>query len=41
MVKFGLRMRENRAPSYPPEAYMDYDRLKDIIKELARKKLAR
>lgn len=41
MVKFGLRLRDNRAPSYPQEAYMDYDRLKEIIKELAGKKLAK
>jgi len=41
MVKFGLRLMENRAPEYPPEAYMDYDKLKEIIKELAGKKLAR
>ena len=41
MVKFGLQLRQNRAPEYPPEAYMDYDKLKEIIKELAGKKLAR
>eukprot|EP00578_Thalassiosira_sp_NH16_P025866 CAMPEP_0181087768 /NCGR_PEP_ID=MMETSP1071-20121207/6443_1 /TAXON_ID=35127 /ORGANISM="Thalassiosira sp., Strain NH16" /LENGTH=741 /DNA_ID=CAMNT_0023169667 /DNA_START=113 /DNA_END=2338 /DNA_ORIENTATION=- len=41
MVKFGLRLAENRAPEYPPDAYMDYDKLKEIIKELAGKKLAR
>ena len=41
MVKFGLRLAENRASEYPPDAYMDYDKLKEIIKELAGKKLAR
>ena len=41
MVKFGRRMTANRSPQYPPDAYMDYDKLKDIIKELGKKKLAR
>lgn len=41
MVKFGLRLSENRSSSYPPEAYMNYDKLKEIINELAGKKLAR
>lgn len=41
MVKFGLRLAENRATEYPPAAYVDYDGLKLIIKELAGKKLAR
>ena len=41
MVKFGLRLAENRAAEYPPSAYMDYDGLKRIILELAGKKLAR
>ncbi|KAL7427352.1 hypothetical protein ACHAXM_000830 [Skeletonema potamos] len=41
MVKFGLRLSENRAPEYPPEAYMDYDKLKEIIHDLKKKKLAR
>mmetsp|Transcript_3126 Transcript_3126/g.5136 ORF Transcript_3126/g.5136 Transcript_3126/m.5136 type:complete len:748 (-) Transcript_3126:127-2370(-) len=41
MVKFGLRLSQNRAPEYPPEAYMDYDKLKEIIHELKKKKLAR
>mmetsp|Transcript_5442 Transcript_5442/g.12397 ORF Transcript_5442/g.12397 Transcript_5442/m.12397 type:complete len:755 (-) Transcript_5442:123-2387(-) len=41
MVKFGLRLAENRASEYPPDSYMDYDKLKEIIKEVAGKKLAR
>lgn len=41
MVKFGLRLAENRAPEYPPEAYVDYDKLKGIIHALSRNKLAR
>mmetsp|Transcript_15229 Transcript_15229/g.33224 ORF Transcript_15229/g.33224 Transcript_15229/m.33224 type:complete len:743 (+) Transcript_15229:514-2742(+) len=41
MVKFGLRLAKNRAPEYSPDAYMDYDGLKEIIKELAGQKLAR
>jgi hypothetical protein len=41
MVKFGLRLSQNRAPEYPPEAYMDYDKLKEIIHDLKKKKLAR
>ena len=41
MVKFGLRLSENRAPEYPPDAYMDYSGLKEIIKVLAGKQLAR
>ena len=41
MVKFGLRLKENHAPEYPPEAYVDYDKLKEIIHVLAKKKLAR
>ncbi|KAL7472453.1 hypothetical protein ACHAXS_012788 [Conticribra weissflogii] len=40
MVKFGERLSQNRAPEYPPEAYMDYDRLKEIIHDLGKKKLA-
>jgi ABC-type Fe3+/spermidine/putrescine transport system ATPase subunit len=41
MVKFGLRLSQNRAAEYPPEAYMDYDKLKEIIHDLKKKKLAR
>ncbi|KAL7501630.1 hypothetical protein ACHAWT_010646 [Skeletonema menzelii] len=41
MVKFGLRLSQNRAPEYPPEAYMDYDKLKEIIHDLKKKQLAR
>jgi len=41
MVKFGLRLAENRSSDYPPDAYLDYDKLKTIINELAGKKLAR
>jgi SPX domain protein involved in polyphosphate accumulation len=41
MVKFGLKLMENRAEDYPPDVYMDYDKLKAIIKELVSKKLAR
>ena len=41
MVKFGLRLAENRSSDYPPDAYLDYDKLKKIINELAGKKLAR
>jgi hypothetical protein len=41
MVKFGLRLSQNRAPEYPPEVYMDYDKLKEIIHDLKKKKLAR
>jgi hypothetical protein len=41
MVKFGLKLMENRSGDYPPDVYMDYDKLKNIIKELASKKLAR
>jgi len=40
MVKFGERLSQNRAPEYPPEAYMDYDKLKEIIRDLGKKKLA-
>ena len=41
MVKFGLRLAENRSSDYPSDAYLDYDKLKKIINELAGKKLAR
>lgn len=41
MVKFGLRLAENRASEYPSDAYMDYDKLKEIISQVAGKKLAR
>jgi len=41
MVKFGLKLMENRASDYPPDVYMDYEKLKNFIKELASKKLAR
>ena len=41
MVKFGLKLMENRAADYPPDVYMDYEKLKNFIKELASKKLAR
>mmetsp|Transcript_16378 Transcript_16378/g.34545 ORF Transcript_16378/g.34545 Transcript_16378/m.34545 type:complete len:161 (+) Transcript_16378:56-538(+) len=41
MVEFGRRLAENRAPEYPPDAYMDYDRLKEIIEVMKGKKLAR
>ncbi|KAL3810985.1 hypothetical protein ACHAXA_008571 [Cyclostephanos tholiformis] len=41
MVKFGLKLMENRAADYPPDVYVDYDKLKSIIKELALKKLAK
>jgi hypothetical protein len=41
MVKFGLKLMENRASDYPPDVYVDYDKLKSIIKELALKKLAK
>jgi hypothetical protein len=40
MVKFGLKLMENRAADYPPDVYMDYEKLKNFIKELASKKLA-
>ena len=35
MVKFGLKLMENRASDYPPDVYMDYEKLKNFIKELA------
>jgi hypothetical protein len=41
MVKFGLKLNENRASDYPPDAYLEYDALKDIIKDLGRTKLAK
>ena len=41
MVRFGLKLVENRAADYPPDVYMNYDKLKNIIKELASNKLAR
>jgi len=41
MVEFGRRLAENRSPEYSPDAYMDYDRLKEIIKVVKGKKLAR
>ena len=34
MVKFGLRLAENRSSDYPSDAYLDYDKLKKIINEL-------
>ena len=40
MVKFGLRLDQNKSIDYPPEAYVDYDKLKEIIHVLAKKKLA-
>ena len=40
MVKFGLKLSENRAAEYPPDAYLEYDALKEIIKDLSRTKLA-
>jgi len=41
MVKFGQQLTENRASVYPPDAYIDYEKLKTIIKQLGKKKLAR
>ncbi len=40
MVKLGLKLMENRASDYLG-VYMDYKKLKNFIKELASKKLAR
>ena len=40
MVKFGLRLEKNKSADFPPEAYVDYDKLKEIIHVLAKKKLA-
>lgn len=40
MVKFGIRLDQNKSSDYPPEAYVDYAKLKDIIHVLAKKKLA-
>ena len=40
MVKFGLRLDSNKATDYPPDVYVDYNRLKEIIHVLAEKKLA-
>lgn len=40
MVKFGLRLDQNKSTDYPPDAYVDYDKLKEIIHVLAKKKLA-
>eukprot|EP01082_Thalassiosira_pseudonana_P005159 g4708.t1.1.5e174189 g4708 g4708.t1 contig16:117889-120802(-) len=40
MVKFGLRLDQNKASDYPPDAYVDYAKLKEIIHVLSKKKLA-
>lgn len=40
MVKFGLRLDQNKSNEYPSDAYVDYDKLKEIIHVLAKKKLA-
>jgi SPX domain protein involved in polyphosphate accumulation len=34
-MKFGAHLRENIAPEYGPDAYIAYDRLDDIIRELS------
>lgn len=40
-MKFGAHLRENIASEYGPDAYLAYDRLDDIIRELSAKAPAR
>jgi hypothetical protein len=35
-MKFGQHLIENIAPEYGPEAYLEYDRLDRIIRELSK-----
>ncbi len=41
MVKFGDKLNEKRASEYPPDAYLEYDALKVIIKDLGRTQAAK
>jgi SPX domain protein involved in polyphosphate accumulation len=34
-MKYGEHLKENVAPEYGPEPYLDYDKLDDIIRELS------
>lgn len=40
-MKFGQHLKENVAPEYGPEPYLDYGRLDQIIRELSEKAPAR
>ena len=37
-MKFGEHLKNNIAPEYGPEPYLDYERLDQIITELAQSK---
>jgi SPX domain protein involved in polyphosphate accumulation len=40
-MKYGQHLKDNIAPDYGPDPYLDYDKLKQIIRRLSEKPQAR